>query len=145
VNRQRGHAFGKVGARARGRGQALVELTLVLPLLLLMLMGVVDVGRIVFTYLALEDAVQEGALYASYEPAQASAIVARVRSSSNHAEVVGATVPVPVCATTPAPGTVSVTATYDLPLLTPVGSQLFGGSIHLSATFIATNFKGSCT
>lgn len=127
------------------RGQALVELALVLPLLLLMFMGLVDIGRIVFTYIALEDAVQEGALYASYEPVPASAIIARVRTSSNHAEVTGATVPAPVCTTSPAPGTVTVTASYNLPLLTPVGSQLFGGSIQLSATFIGTNFRGTCT
>lgn len=126
------------------RGQSLVELAIVIPLLLLLLMGTVDVGRIYFTYIALEEAAQEGSIYASYDPTATDAISARVRTSSNHAEVVNATIPTPVCTTSPAPGTVAVTASYDLELLTPIVAQILGGTVHLSATFTGTNFKGIC-
>jgi Flp pilus assembly protein TadG len=129
----------------RGReGQALVEFALVLPLLLIMLMGLIDVGRIIFTYIALEDAAQEGTIYMAHEPSPAAVVIARVKSSSNHPEVMNATVPTPVCTIAPAPGIVSVTASYELPLLTPFGRELFGGSFSMSATFVGTNFKGTC-
>lgn len=124
-------------------GQSLVELALTIPLLLLLLIGVVDVGRIIFTYIALGDAAQEGAIYSAHEATSTSAIINRVRSSSNHAEVTGSSVSV-VCSVSPAPGTVAVTAGYDLQLLTPIAGQILGGTVHLSATFTGTNFKEQC-
>lgn len=133
--------------RGRAAGQAIVELALVLPILLILLMGVIDAGRLLFTYIALEDAVQEGAIFSAHEPSPPDAIRDRVTSSSNHLEVVNATVPDPVC-TPPSggnPGTISVTASYPVEMLTPVGRQIFGSTITMTATFIATNFKGSCT
>lgn len=132
------------GGRSSSKGQAFVEFALVLPLLLMLLMGLIDVGRIIFTYIALEDAAQEGTIYMAHEPAPAATVVARVISSSNHTEVVNATVPTPVCTIAPAPGIVSVTATYELPLLTPFVRELFGGTFSMSATFTGTNFKGTC-
>jgi Flp pilus assembly protein TadG len=127
----------------RRSGQAIVELAIVLPLLLLLLTGVVDVGRAVFTYIALEDAAQEGSMYAAHEPLSESAVRSRVRTSSNHNEVTAATVSL-VCTASPEPGTVTVTASYDLPLITPI-AQLFGGKVALTATRIGTNFKGRCS
>lgn len=47
------------------QGQSLVELALSLVLLLTLLAGLVDFGRAFFTYVALRDAAQEGAAYAS--------------------------------------------------------------------------------
>jgi Flp pilus assembly protein TadG len=128
-------------ARAHERGQSLVETAIVLPLLLLLFMGTVDVGRFLFAYIALEEAVQEGATYASRAPTDVSGIRARVTSSSNHREVTNATVPDPVCTTT----TVSVTATYPMPLLTPMASLIFGNTITLGSTVVANNLEQTCT
>jgi len=47
------------------KGQSLVELAISLLFLLLLVAGVVDLGRAFFTYIALRDAAQEGAAYAS--------------------------------------------------------------------------------
>jgi len=131
-------------SRRRGQtGQSLVEFALVLPILLLMLTGTIDLGRILFTYIALEDAAQEGAIYGAHESVPESNITARVRSSSNHAEVTGATVAI-ACSVTPSPGTIAVTTSYQLPLITPVISSILGGTVELRATFIGTNFKERC-
>lgn len=46
-------------------GQALVEFALVLPVFLLLLFGLIDVGRYVYTWNALNQAAREGARYGS--------------------------------------------------------------------------------
>jgi hypothetical protein len=50
------------------RGQSLVEVALTFPILLLILSGMIDLGRLYFTYVALEDVVGEAALYLSINP-----------------------------------------------------------------------------
>jgi Flp pilus assembly protein TadG len=139
-----------VRRRRREGGQSLVELAIVTPLLLLLFMGTVDAGRIIFAYIALEDAVQEGTIFRSHNPTAALAtgcstapgcVRDRVQQSSNHDEVRGATVTMTACSAT----TVSVTATYSLPIITPLASQIFGTGFPMAATFTGTNLKGTCT
>jgi Flp pilus assembly protein TadG len=55
-------------ARRGERGQSLVEFTLMFTLLAVLLMGVLDLGRAYFTYLALKDAAAEGAYFGSVYP-----------------------------------------------------------------------------
>lgn len=50
------------------RGQSLVEVALTFPILLLILSGMIDLGRLYFTHVALEDVVGEAALYLSINP-----------------------------------------------------------------------------
>ena len=52
----------------RKKGQSLVEFTLMLSILLIILMGILDLGRAYFTFLALQDLAGEGAVYASVYP-----------------------------------------------------------------------------
>jgi hypothetical protein len=47
----------------RENGQSLVEFALTLPVLILILSGMLDIGRVYFTYIALEEAAAEAALY----------------------------------------------------------------------------------
>jgi Flp pilus assembly protein TadG len=47
--------------RYRDRGQSLVEFALVLPIFLLMLMGIVDAGRLIYTYNTVSNAARDGA------------------------------------------------------------------------------------
>lgn len=49
------------------KGQTLVETALMLPVLLLLLFGIVDFGRIIFTYLTLDHAGREAVRYASVQ------------------------------------------------------------------------------
>ncbi len=50
------------------RGQSLVELAISLTVMLLLLAGAVTFGMALFSYVAIRDAAQEGALYGSFNP-----------------------------------------------------------------------------
>jgi Flp pilus assembly protein TadG len=50
------------------RGQSLVEFALLLPVLLIILAGVLDLGRLYYSYVAVTDAAGEGASYAAIHP-----------------------------------------------------------------------------
>lgn len=54
--------------RALTRGQSLVEFALVVPILLLIFAGAADMGRIFYTFVAIENAAKEGALYGARYP-----------------------------------------------------------------------------
>lgn len=64
------HLFDRHDLKARRgtRGQSVVEFALVLPLLLFLFAGAADLGRLFFNFVALENAVKEGALYGSRYP-----------------------------------------------------------------------------
>ncbi len=64
------------------KGQSFVELAISLVFILVLLGGVVDLGRVLFTFIALRDAAQEGAAYASFCPFDTSGIDVRVRTAS---------------------------------------------------------------
>lgn len=64
-------------------GQSLVEFSFSLVILLVLLAGLADLGRALFTYMALRDAAQEGALYGSFNPTDTSGIRARIGNNSN--------------------------------------------------------------
>lgn len=71
------------------RGQSLVEMAFSMTFLIMLVAGVVDLGRAFFTYIALRDAAQEGAAYASIariyqiSPMMCTEIEARAHSTSN--------------------------------------------------------------
>lgn len=52
----------------REKGQSMVELAVSLVVLLIIVGGLVDVGRMIFVYISLRDAAEEGAIYGSIEP-----------------------------------------------------------------------------
>jgi Flp pilus assembly protein TadG len=138
--------------RRRPRGQALVESALVLPILILLVMGVIDVGRVIFAHVALQEATQEGAIYGAFKPNPRSAVQARVTNSSSAAWVSGASVTVcHVDRTAPAQDRITVTSTYPLDLLTPIVPDILGAStvtlnISITATnFSTTNLTAGCT
>lgn len=65
------------------RGQSLTELALSFMIIMFVLSGLVDLGRAFFVVIALRDAAQEGAVYASVHPTDHLGIVNRVRTSSS--------------------------------------------------------------
>ncbi len=52
----------------REKGQSLLEMAFAMIVLLVLIAGIVDLGRILFTYLALRDAAETGAVFASFCP-----------------------------------------------------------------------------
>lgn len=56
------------GQREAERGQSLVEMTVGMVILLIIVMGILDLGRVYFTYLTLQDAAGEAALYLAVDP-----------------------------------------------------------------------------
>lgn len=134
------------------RGQAAVETALVLMIILLLALGTFDLGRGIAAHQALTEATQEGAMYAGYElcnPASSpdvleTDIVYRITSSSSVEAVENAVVDVP---TVPAyPGYITVRSTYNLPVITPLASFIFGPTFTLGVELKATNFHdGACT
>jgi Flp pilus assembly protein TadG len=75
---------GKTMKRKRERGQSLVELGISLLILLYLLSGAVELGVLLFQFVQLRDAAQEGALYGSMNPTETSwvNIEARARAAS---------------------------------------------------------------
>ncbi len=67
----------------RERGQSLVELAISFMVIAFLLSGVVDLGRAFFVLIALRDAAQEGAIYASLDPDNNSGILSRIQYSSS--------------------------------------------------------------
>ena len=80
-------------ARGRdARGATIVEFAIVLPLLIMLVFGVIDFGRLAFTQITLNDAVQEGSIYASTHPGETSNIQDRVVGGVDSPQIVKSTV-----------------------------------------------------
>jgi Flp pilus assembly protein TadG len=145
-------------------GQSLVELAISILFLFFLLAGVVDLGRAFFTYIALRDAAQEGAAYASVarnmqtDPRMCTEIVNRTRSASNTqivdlnnttiAVVFGGGIPCATSVNTDAcmGQQVEVIVTYnDFPLTTPfIGTILGSQTIPITASILDTVLTPPC-
>jgi Flp pilus assembly protein TadG len=55
-------------ARTAEQGQSLVEMAIGMVVLLIIVMGILDLGRVYFTYLTLQDAAAEAALFLAVDP-----------------------------------------------------------------------------
>ncbi len=65
-------------AKRNEKGQSLVELGIGLLILLLLLAGIVDLGRMVFFYISLRDAAQEGTVFGQINPRSCTQINDRI-------------------------------------------------------------------
>jgi hypothetical protein len=60
------------------KGQSLVELAFGIAILLILLAGIIDIGRLLFFYISLRDAAQEGAVFGQINPRSCAQISNRV-------------------------------------------------------------------
>lgn len=140
-------------------GQSLVELAIMMVVLLTILSGVVDLGRVYFTYLALQHAAGEGATYGSMFPtrhypqpcddsrycptsaADPNNVLYRVKheNPSRLVEWSGITVMVElVDDITSAGSPITVIVEYEYEVMTPVVEVIAGPTITLRATAVNT-------
>jgi hypothetical protein len=155
------------GARHRTRGQALVELGLVAPILLLLFAGAADFGRAFYAYVALDNAVKEGALYGATHPvcddASASGCTApnnvtwHVQNELNGLKATNGSAPVPTVQCLSAANGVAwanlndckegdtyvVELSLPFRLITPVLGQILPNPMTLTSASRAIVFNGA--
>lgn len=116
-------------------GQDIVEYALILPFLLLLTFSIIEGGWLVFRYNTVANAAREGAR---------AGIVPEVSAGEVEAAALNLTVglvPVPtvvVSSLSPSSETVSVTVTYDAPLITGSIVQALGGEDSVRLEAVAT-------
>ena len=147
------------------RGQSLIELAIALSVILMLLAGAVDFGMGLFAYVALRDAAQEGALYASLYPcidnctlANTTAIQQRVQSASTHPLDLASFDPsTQIIVEYSTPGVwcegitggmvnaVTVTVKYNHPIVMPFAGTILGQQwIPLQASVTDTILQPTC-
>jgi Flp pilus assembly protein TadG len=122
--------------RRRGQaecGQSLLELAILLPVLLLVLLGILDVGRLYMTMVAINDAAAEGASYAASYPTRTEQIQQRAAESSTALTTIDPSMVVVTYVDPPSSGQpITVTVEYDYDLMTPVLSAIVpGGTLRV--------------
>ena len=102
-------------------GAALVEAALIIPFLLLLVLGVVDLGRGFYDAAAVQEAAQEGVIYASFNPGDPTGAIARAEDAIQSPDFTGS-----VTVTCPATDQVTVTVSHTFSLITPLIGNIVG-------------------
>lgn len=131
------------------RGQSLVELAISLTIILLLLAGAVDFSIAYFSFSAMQDAAQEGALYGSINPTDTAGIITRVRSASttpvdlSNEDLVK--VKVNLSGAACEGNEIRVKVTYDYPISMPfIGTYIGSQKITLNASVTDTILQPVC-
>lgn len=130
----------------RERGQSIVEMAFVLPILLIILLGVLDLGRVYYVMVALEDMAAEGASYAGINPLPADLPDVQERAAAGsrglvevHPSVVRVEYPTAVTAGS----AITVTVPLEFQFVTPFVSAMFdNGTVELRGTAVGTVISG---
>jgi len=132
-------------SRKTERGQSLTELAISFMLLVMILAVGVDLGRMFFSFIAIREAAEEGALYGSLNALDTAGVILRTRTSSSAPVNLSDVSTVDVSVSTPG-GTcagdtmvVSVTDHFHLtmPLVgTLIGTQTFPISVSATSTIL---------
>ena len=138
-----------VKLRKSERGQSLVELAISLTIILLLLAGAVDFSIAYFSFAAMQDAAQEGALYGSINPDDETGIIRRVRNSSSNPVDLADTTLVQVIVTVDEGACegdeISVNVIYAYPISMPfIGSIIGSQKIRLNAGVTDTILQPVC-
>lgn len=130
------------------RGAAAVEMAITVVLLIWLVFGIVDVGRAIFTQIAVREAAQVGTSYASFTQAATVAEVETQVIASNDALPLVADDILVACQEVPRSdqdgSRVTVTVTHEIDLITPLVGNALGGSIELVHAAEAERYFSSC-
>ena len=152
------HGMSLAASHRTASGQAITELALILPVLLLLLVGALDLGRVFYSQITVNDAAREGAIEGSRNPnsflagtactsanKESNRIMCRTLNEARGGFVTVAPADVSVscstgtCPTSASLGqTISVAVTGRMTLLTPFLGAIFGSQdLALSANATA--------
>ena len=144
------------------RGQSVVEFVLIFPVFLIILAGAIDLGRLFYAFVAVENAAKEGALFGARAPLCADDsnprctdpgnVAWRVQHEATNLASGGVSDLIPTIACVSAPGGVPrtplktcvdgdkyvVAVSYDFHLVTPILGQVFGSGLTLRSEARAT-------
>lgn len=135
------------------KGAATVEFALFAMFLILLVCGIVDLGRGLYTAIALEEAVQEGAIYAAFTddvagtPVTGDDIRNRVVASTSSPQLTIGDVSVTCVdqARTKQSGSrVTVEVSHTVDLITPFISDWFGETLTLERGAVVDRFFSDC-
>ena len=119
----------------RTKGQALIEFTVVLSLFLFLILIVTDLGRAVFFYSSIHNAVREGARYGITDPNS-------LRIETETQRLAPFLDPIDNITTVVLAETVEVIVSYDFETVTPLLNLLTGNpqiTLHSEALMIREN------
>jgi hypothetical protein len=126
----------------------MVEMAAVSVFIVLLVLGIVDLGRVIFTSISVRDAVQEGAAFAAYtEDADAAGITARVRGAVSNPDLAAAQIDL-YCSEYSRDvqdgSRVRIELEYDVDLITPLIGAIAGDTITLSPEAEVERFFPAC-
>jgi Flp pilus assembly protein TadG len=125
-----------------------VEMAFVTVFLLILVMGIIDIGRALYTNISIQEAAQEGAYFGAFQDdATVAGIQQKAVNSTDSPALVAGDVTVNCTTVTKSKknGTrVEVTVTHELDLVTPFVGQWLGGAMTLTKTAEAERFFSTC-
>ena len=106
----------------REKGQSLLEFALILPVLLIVLAGVLDLGRLYYSYIAVTDAAAEGATYAAMYPEVSARdeVFQRAQEASRGLVQIDNSMVEVDCPSVASGAPVTVTVSYSFTVATPL-------------------------
>lgn len=113
----------------RLKGQSMLEFALVFPLIFLLITGMIDLGRAVFYYSTLNNAVREGTRFAVVQPKgnNDSAIKAKIRSYFYNVKDLNDNAQITISSTgTASDPKIQIQITYQYSPITPGLKQILG-------------------
>lgn len=131
------------------RGQSLVELAVSLTVIMLLLSGAVDFAIAYFSFTAMQDAAQEGALYGSINPTDEAGIISRIRNASTNPVDLADEDLVDVVVTLPGDACegneLQINVVYNYPISMPfIGAIIGSQQIRLNANVTDTILQPIC-
>lgn len=118
------------------KGQSLLEFALIVPILLIILAGVLDLGRLYYTYVAVTDAAAEGASYAAIHPQanERAEVLQRAQEASGALVQIDPTMVQVDCPAVAAGAPITVTVSYSFTVATPLLNVIVpSGELRLRA------------
>jgi hypothetical protein len=119
----------------REKGQSATEFALILPVLLIVMAGLLDLGRLYYSYVAVTDAAGEGAAYAAIHPDDTDDIAARAQDATGGLIVIEEDL-VEVYSPPDMPQAIAVSVSYEFTLVTPFVNVLLPDGLTLQAVAI---------